>query len=89
MDYPTIADVIRAKAEAEIECATVAGMYRVGTVGGLEGLGGDLYLYVEAGGRGMLKIRYVSRDLWVTTDGNGGFGQSWCCCSDTPVYRRK
>jgi hypothetical protein len=47
---------------------------------------GEAYLYVQTGGDQMVRIRYVDADYWAHTDGNGGFGSSWCCHAGTPVY---
>lgn len=89
MDYPTIADVVAEKQRKLARVMAEGGFEQAGTVLYFPAQdGGDRYLYVEAGDRGMLRIRYITRDYWVTTDGNGGFGQSWCCCSDTPIYRK-
>jgi hypothetical protein len=31
---------------------------------------------------GSYRMRYVDSQWWYHTDGNGGFGQSWCGCND-------
>jgi hypothetical protein len=96
----TIGEVIAEKNRKRHEVIERACMYSPGTLaeyvaGTLDifrqekARGATAYLYVEAGDRGMIKIRYITADWWVNTDGNGGFGQSWCCAPDEPVYMRR
>jgi hypothetical protein len=88
----TIADVIRDHTKRETETARAAGMHYAGSIHGHYGPGAkpqrDYYLYVQTGGDRMLRILYVDSDYWVHTEGNGGFGCSWCCHSGTAVYAR-
>ena len=43
------------------------------------GNGAEVYLKTHAG---PFKLLTVTRDLWYITDGNGGYGLSWCGCND-------
>jgi hypothetical protein len=85
-----VGEIVAEKQAKEQASAKAAGVVRVGNLADYRAgtLHGDLFLYVEAGGRGMLRINYVTPDLWVHTEGNAGFGQSWCCHGGVPVYAR-
>ena len=84
--------VLETMAQRESDTVHAARMHYAGSVHGHFGPGSkpsrDYYLYVQTGGDRMLRIIYVDSDYWVHTEGNSGFGCSWCCHSGTPVYAR-
>jgi hypothetical protein len=34
---------------------------------------------------GLYTVKSISSDCWVNTDGNAGFGLSWCCHADSEL----
>ncbi len=84
----TMAEIFEEKAQKFAEVAMANNMVHAGSVANFNPNGEPRYLYVEAGGPQFLRIKWVDSRLWVHTEGNGGFGCSWCCCGDTPIYAK-
>jgi len=86
--WPSIGEVVAEASRVERATAEAAGLVRKGVARDFHKGPWPMFLYVTTGGPRILEIRYITADWWINTDGNGGFGQSWCCCPGTPIYGR-